>query len=62
MVETINKTIFQYKIIINKLLYLIIINSFSKIENGQVVGNIFFEEMICNLLKLHNFLKFRKKR
>ena len=40
------------------MLNLIIIYSFSKIGNGQVVGNHFLEKVICNLLKSHNFLKF----
>ena len=56
------KNIFQNEIFINKLLNLIIIYSFKKIENGQVVGNLFLEKVICNLLKSHNFLKFGKKR
>ena len=53
---------FQNKIFINKLLNLIIINSYSKIENGQVVENLFLEKVIRNLLESHNFLKFGKKR
>ena len=42
MAEIVKKTIFQNKIFVNKLLYLIIINLISKIGNGQVVENIFF--------------------
>ena len=56
------KNIFQYDIFINKLLNLIIIYSISKIGNGKVVGNLFFEKVICNFFKSHNFLKFGKKR
>ena len=41
---------------------LIIIYSFTKIGNGLVVGNLFLEKVICNLLKSHAFLKFDKKR
>ena len=37
-------------------------NLFLKIRNGEVVGNLFSEKVICNLLKSHNFLKFGKKR
>ena len=40
MAEIIKKTIFQNKIFINKLLYLVIINSISKIGNGHVVENL----------------------
>ena len=32
-----------------------IIDSFKKIENGQVVDNLFHEKMICDLLELHHF-------
>ena len=51
------KTIF-----INKLLYLIIINSISKIGNGHVVENLFPKKMNRDLLESHNFLKFGSKR
>ena len=37
-------------------------SSFLKIRNGEFVGNLFSEKMIHDLLKLHNFLKFGKKR
>ena len=33
-----------------------------KIRNGKVVGNLFSEKMIHDLLKLHNFFKFGNKR
>ena len=36
-------------------------NLFLKIENGEVVGNLFSEKMIHNLLESHNILKFGKK-
>ena len=39
------KTIFQNKIFINKLLYLIINNSISKIGNGHVAENLFPKKM-----------------
>ena len=39
----------------NKLLNLIIIDSFSKIGNGQVVENLFPEKMIYDLLESHHF-------
>ena len=55
MAEIIKKTIFQNKIFINKLLYFIIINSISKIENGQVVENLFAKKMNRDLLKSHHF-------
>ena len=48
MAETIKKNI-QNKIFINKLLNLIIIDSFSKIGNGQVADNLFSGKMIYNL-------------
>ena len=35
---------------------------FFKIRNGEVVGNIFSEKMIHDLLESHNLLKFGKKR
>ena len=40
------------------MLNLIIIYSFSKIGNSRVVGNLFSETMIHDLLESHNFLKF----
>ena len=49
------KTMFQNKIFINKLLYLIIINSISKIGNGQVVENLFPNKMNRDSLESHNF-------
>ena len=55
MAEIIKKIIFQNKIFINKLLYLIIINSISKIGNGQVVENLFSKRMNRDLLESHNF-------
>ena len=33
-----------------------------KIRNGEVVGNLFSEKTIRDLLESHNFLKFGKKR
>ena len=36
-------------------------NLFSKIGNGEVVENLFSEEIIRDLLESHNFLKFGKK-
>ena len=53
MAEIIKKTIFQNNIFINKLLYLIIINSISKIGNGQVVENFFPKKMNRDLLESH---------
>ena len=44
MAEIIKKK-FLNKIFINKLLYLIIINSISKIGNGHVVENLFPKKM-----------------
>ena len=35
-------------------------NLFKKIKNGEVVGNLFSEKMIHDLLESHNFLKFSK--
>ena len=55
MGKIIKKTIFQNKIFINKLLYLIIINSISKIENGHVVENLFPKQMNRDLLESHYF-------
>ena len=52
------KTIFQNKIFTNKLLYLIIIDSISKIENGHVVENLFPNKMNRDLLQSHRFPKF----
>ena len=37
-------------------------NLFLKIRNGEVVGNLYSEKMIHDLLESHNFLKFDKKR
>ena len=37
-------------------------NLFLKITNGEIVGNLFSEKMIHDLLESHNFLKFGKKR
>ena len=53
---------FQNEIFLKKLLNLIIIDSLSKIENDYVVENLFLENLIHNLLELHNFLKFGKER
>ena len=39
----------------NKLLNMIIIDSFSKSGNGQVVENLFAEKMICDSLESHHF-------
>ena len=50
-----NCNLCQNKIFINKLLYLIIINSFSKIGNGQVVENLFPKKMNRDLLESHHF-------
>ena len=36
-------------------------NLFLKIKNGEVVGNLFSEKMIHDLLESHDFLKFGKK-
>ena len=55
MAETIEKRFFQKKIFLNKLLNLIIINSVSKTENGQVVENLFPEKMIHNSLESQHF-------
>ena len=44
------------------MLNLIIIYSFSKIGNGQVVGNLFLEKVICNLLKSHKLKKILRPR
>ena len=49
------KTLFQNKIFINNLLYLIIINSISKIGNVQVVENTFPKKMNRDLLESHHF-------
>ena len=49
------KTMFQNKIFTNKLLYLIIINSISKIGNSHVVENLFPKKMNRHLLESHNF-------
>ena len=62
MAEIIKKTIFQNKIFINKLLYLVIINSISKIGNGQVVENLFPKKMNRDLSESHHFQKFGSKR
>ena len=51
MDEIIKKTIFQNKIFINKLLYLIIINSISKIGNSHVVKNLFPKKINRDLLE-----------
>ena len=53
---------FQNKIFINKLLHLIIINSISKIGNGQVVENLFSKKMNRALIESHHFEKFGLKR
>ena len=55
MTEIIKKTIFQNKILINKLLYLIMINSISKIGNCHAVENLSPEKMSRNLLESYNF-------
>ena len=62
MAEIIKKTVFQNKIFINKLPYLIIINLISKIGKGHVIENLFLRKMIHDLLESDNFLKFGKKR
>ena len=49
------KTIFQNKIFIKKLLYFIIINSISKIVNGNIVENLFPKKMSRDLLESHDF-------
>ena len=54
MAEIIKKQLYKKKII-NKLLYLIIINSISKVRNTHVVENIFPKKMNRNLLESHNF-------
>ena len=41
---------------------MIIIDSFSKIGNGQIVENLFPEQMIHDLSESHHFKKFGKKR
>ena len=53
---------FQNKIFINKLLYLTIINSISKIGNNHVVDNLFPKKMNRYLLESHHFFKFDSKR
>ena len=37
-------------------------NLFSKIRNGGIVGNLFSEKIINDLLESDNFFKFGKKR
>ena len=37
-------------------------NLFLKIRNGEVVGNLFSEKIIHDLLESHNFLKFGENR
>ena len=37
-------------------------NLYLKIRNGEVVGNLFSEKIIHDLLESHNFLQFCKKR
>ena len=49
------KTIFQNKIFINKLMYLLIINSISKIGNCQVIENLFSKKMNRDLLESRYF-------
>ena len=61
MTETIEKHIIQNNIFIIKILNLIITNLFSIIGNCQVVGNLFPEKIISNLLETHHFLKFISK-
>ena len=51
------KSIFQNKILINKLLNFKIIYSFYKFGNGQVVENLFPEKKIRDLLESHRFFK-----
>ena len=48
--------------IIKKLLNLTIIYLLSKIEDDQVLKNLFPVKMIDDLLKSHHFLKFVSKR
>ena len=55
------KKIFQNKIFINKLLNLIIIDLFLKIEDRQIVENLFSEWVIHDFSKSHHFQKFGKK-
>ena len=43
-----------YKMI-NKLLNLLINNSFQKIRNGQVGENLFPEKIICDVLESYHF-------
>ena len=62
MAEIIKKTIFHNKIVINKLLYMIIIDLILKIGNGHVVENLFPKKMNHDLLESHHFLKFGSKR
>ena len=54
MTETIKKQCSKKKFI-KKWLNLIIIDSFSKIGNGQVVENLFSKKMIRDLLESHHF-------
>ena len=61
MVEII-KTIFQNEIFIKKVLNLIIIDSFSKIGNGQVVENIFIRKISYDSRNFNHFQKIGKKR
>ena len=46
---------YKKPILINKLLYLIIIISISKIGNGYIVENLFPKKMNRYLLESHNF-------
>ena len=61
MVETIKKK-FHNKIVINNLLNLIIIDSFSEIGNYHLVENLSSEKMIRDLSESYHFSKFGKKR
>ena len=51
------KTIFQNKIFINKLLYLMIINSISKIGSGHTVENLFPKKNELWFIRITSFLK-----
>ena len=55
MAEIIKKTIFKHNIFIDKMLYLIIITSISKVGNGHFVENLFPKKMNRDLLESHQF-------
>ena len=56
------ETIYQNKMFIKKLLNMIVMKSFSKIENRQVVENLFPKIVIRDLLESHHFSKFGSKK